>query len=401
MERQMDRVRSEILAAMGLGALLATGCGTGQLNTDGKDTADTADTGDTGPVDNYGECDAMVVDVAAPYEENETGYPVRGDEIVYCQEDVEDMEACMACDDACFQDVASAWGAEHVYDGSGFEMYRTCGPMWLDGACCHLVGLAEWMEGRPLRIQGHARIARLESREDWCAAGIPGEVPAALRPVLAAHFSQQALAEHASVASFARFLMQLMHLGAPPELLAATQQAIADELDHARRCFSIAAAYGEPVGPGPLDTRGATSDSTPEEVLEETVREGCVNETLAAVEAALLAQKATDPLLKETFEVIASDEARHAGLAWKTVRWLVAQDPSRLDTVRQVLETERSRLLSGLPGEGREDLEAFGILGPRARQALARQAFDTVITPIVESLGVPEARLSSGAQLSS
>jgi hypothetical protein len=398
MERQMDRVRAEILAAMGLGALLATGCGTGQLNTDGKDTADTADTGDTGdtgPVDNYGECDATVVDLAAPYEENEAGYPISGSEILYCQEDVEDMDACMACDDTCFQDVAAAWSADHVYDFSGFDMQRICGPMWLQSSCCHLVNLSEWVEGRPLRIQGHARTARLESREDWCTAGIPGEVPAALRPVLAAHFSQQALAEHASVASFARFLMQLMHLGAPPELLMATQQAIADELDHARRCFSIAAAYGEPVGPGPLDTRGAISESTPEEVLEETVREGCVNETLAAVEAALLAQKATDPLLKETFEVIASDEARHAGLAWKTVRWLVAQDPARLDTVRQVLETERSRLLSGVPGEGREDLEAFGILGPRARQALARQAFDTVITPIVASLTPGESRISS------
>jgi hypothetical protein len=120
-----------------------------------------------------------------------------------------------------------------------------------------------------------------------------------------------------------------------------------------------------------------------------------VNETLAAVEAALLAQKATDPLLKETFEVIASDEARHAGLAWKTVRWLVAQDPARLDTVRQVLETERPRLLSGVPGEGREDLEAFGILGPRARQALARQAFDTVITPILDSLAPAEVRVNS------
>ncbi len=370
----------------------------GSIVTDGKDkadTADTGDTGDTGPVDNYGECDATVVDAAAPYEENEAGYPISGSEVVYCQDDVEDMEVCMACDDACFQEVASAWSAEHVYEASGFEMWRNCGPMWLDGACCHLVNLAEWVEGRPLRIQGQARTAPLEPGDDWCTAGMPGEVPASLRPVLAAHFSRQALAEHASVASFGRFLMQLMHLGAPPDLLMATQQAIADELDHARRCFSIAAAYGEPAGPGPLDTGGATSESTPEEVLEETVREGCVNETLAAVEAALLGQKVTDPLLKETFEVIASDEARHAGLAWKTVRWLVAQDPARLETVRRVLATERSRLLSGVPGKGWEELEAFGILGPRARQDLARQAFDTVITPIVASLTPVEARLSS------
>ncbi len=394
MERQMDRVRAEILAAMGLGALLATGCGTGQINTDGKDTADTADTGEAGPVDNYGECDVADVEAAAPYEENEAGYPSNGSEILYCQEDVEDMEACMACDDDCFDESAAAWSADHAYEAGGFDMWRTCGPMWLDGACCDLVNVAEWVEGRPLRVQGHARTASVEFREDWCDARSFREVPLALRPYLAAHFSRQALAEHASVASFGRFLMQLMHLGAPPDLLMATQQAIADELDHARRCFSIAAAYGEPLGPGPLDTSGATSESTPEEVLVETVREGCVNETLAAVEAALLAQKATDPLLQETFEVIASDEARHAGLAWKTVRWLVSQDPTRLDTVHRVLASERSRLLlSGGPGEGREDLEELGVLGPRARRSLARQAFDTVIAPILDSLAPKEASL--------
>ncbi|MCA9546694.1 MAG: ferritin-like domain-containing protein, partial [Myxococcales bacterium] len=56
----------------------------------------------------------------------------------------------------------------------------------------------------------------------------------AQRARLADHWTRQALAEHASVASFARFALHLMAVGAPPDLLVATHQAGLDEIEHAR-----------------------------------------------------------------------------------------------------------------------------------------------------------------------
>ena len=77
--------------------------------------------------------------------------------------------------------------------------------------------------------------------------GQPSDVsslPTSLRTALEAEWTQMARAEHAAVASFARFTLQLMSIGAPAELLGAAQTAAADECRHAKICFGLAAVYG-------------------------------------------------------------------------------------------------------------------------------------------------------------
>ena len=54
------------------------------------------------------------------------------------------------------------------------------------------------------------------------------------RLALGAWWAEIAALEHASVASFARFTLQLLSLGAPPELLADVGQASADEIRRRR-----------------------------------------------------------------------------------------------------------------------------------------------------------------------
>src|SRR5690606_25004689 len=109
-------------------------------------------------------------------------------------------------------------------------------------------------------------------------------------------------------------------LGAPPHLLAATQRAMADEIDHARRCFALASAYaGEPIGPGPLDLGAKRPTTDRSAILEAVVREACVGETLAAIEARTALAHARDPAVRTTLERIAADELRHAQLGWQTL----------------------------------------------------------------------------------
>ena len=130
----------------------------------------------------------------------------------------------------------------------------------------------------------------------------------------------------------------------------------------------------------------------PEQVLRETLLDGCINETLAAVEAAHLSKQATDPKLVAILESIARDESRHAALAWRTVRWLVSEDPARMAIVQEVIASEHARVLGAPLAQKEASLETHGVLGARERQVLARHAFGNVILPLVPTAEGVEAR---------
>jgi hypothetical protein len=128
--------------------------------------------------------------------------------------------------------------------------------------------------------------------------------------------------EHASIASFARFCLDLLAFGAPPELVERAQRAMGDELAHARACFALASAYaGRALGPGRLELAGVEPSHSLAEAAASAVREGCVNETVAALTARQQADVTRDPVVRAVLERIASDEADHAELAFRFVAW--------------------------------------------------------------------------------
>ena len=88
-----------------------------------------------------------------------------------------------------------------------------------------------------------------------------------------------------------------------------------------------------------------------EEILINVIREGCIGETVAAVEAAEALEHAVDPMVRDALARIAKDELRHADLAWQFVRWALDRGGRNLsDRWRD----ESSRLRGGLdPGRGR------------------------------------------------
>lgn len=146
---------------------------------------------------------------------------------------------------------------------------------------------------------------------------------AALRARAAADWAQVAQLEHASVASFARFTLQLLAVGAPPQLVEASLRAGLDEIAHARATFRLASRYaGAPVGPGPLPLHGnVLGDLSLAAIAAATVTEGCVNETIGALEAAEAAAGCEDAEVRDVLNRIAEEEARHGELAWAFVRW--------------------------------------------------------------------------------
>jgi hypothetical protein len=93
--------------------------------------------------------------------------------------------------------------------------------------------------GRPLLVDGHLVVASVDRDPAWSGdpdAPSDDALTPSQRSALAEHWTRSMREEHASVAAFARLSLQLMSLGAPPELLRRVHRAAIDEVDHARRC---------------------------------------------------------------------------------------------------------------------------------------------------------------------
>ncbi len=203
--------------------------------------------------------------------------------------------------------------------------------------------------GRPLLVDGHLVVASVDRDPAW--SGDP-DAPSddALTPpqrsALAEHWTRSMREEHASVAAFARLSLQLMSLGAPPELLRRVHRAAIDEVDHARRCAALASRFaGEPRSPGALPAACAPIAAVDHATLAvDTLREGCVGEAVFAGAAARARDRATDPAVREALTVIARDEAEHAALAWDLVAWCMEAGG---DTVREALRAAAGELPTG------------------------------------------------------
>jgi hypothetical protein len=248
--------------------------------------------------------------------------------------------------------------------------------------------------GRPFLVAGQPRLASTRRNASWTERTLGAlerpDDPNLVRR-LVDHWTEIALMEHASVAAFARFTLQLMELGAPAELIEEATRAQSDEIRHARVAFDLASHYGaRPVAPGPLDLCGIALGSSLEDVVTTTIDEGCVGETLAALELAQAAEQVADETLRALLETIAQDEARHAALAWKAVHWIVQRHPE----LHGVCEREFARVAESLrPPIASDDSSSasarYGVLSASTRAAIGMQAMSDVIVPCARALLCP------------
>ncbi len=250
------------------------------------------------------------------------------------------------------------------------------------------------VEGRPLILEGEARTARLRavrSGDGWVVRteADPSRLDPSARAWLAARWLRAARMEHASIASFAKFTLDLAAHGAPAELLLAAQAAAADEVRHARDCFSLAAAYGgEAVAPGPIEFPGGRVEIAPdlETLVADVVREGCIGETLAAVQAAEQLVGTRDRATAEVLARVVEDESRHAELAWRTVRWAVrAGGASVAAAAAEVFDRAEEMAVVGRDDHA-SDLTAWGHPSRARIEAALLRAVGDVIRPAATAL---------------
>lgn len=391
-----QRLRAHLVLAL---ALVAGGCG---------DKGDDSAAGEVAS-DDYGTCDeghasglARVVLAAGSDAHPLDGATLaarvdadRGDDTLCCLEGHFDADTCMAIDDEVWPDFTGVCRSalREAWPTAGGEYWafsETCGPMWVGEACCVMV--EAFLEeddvdvGRPFLVRARPRIAPPTLRGDWSADLCPAPVPSAARAAVVARWTAAGRMEHASVAAFSRFSLALLHHGAPADLVRDTHIAALDEVRHAEVCFALASAIGGvPVGPGDLDVSSSLDGELDlAQITRTLVAEGCVGETLAALEAAEAARLATDPVVQQVLQGIAEDETRHAALAWRTLAWLLGEDAS----LRSVAEAALAEAAALRPVSGRPGLEAHGCLSGETRAHIRRVGLETVVAALAaETVG--------------
>lgn len=251
------------------------------------------------------------------------------------------------------------------------------------------------MCGRPLIIDGQTLVAGLTESSAWSRGARHAHDLAAVEDAaLAAAWRADALDEHASVASFHQFGLELLAVGAPADLVLAAAQAAADEVGHVQACLRIAAALdGGTAGPGKLHLAGMRIRSDLAQVAVAAVVEGCIGETLAACQVAVAARAAGDPDVADALQQIAADEARHAELGWRFVKWAV--DTGGGDVRVQVSAAFAAAISAGPPGDPRHATLAgvarlqqrwWGRVPAADSLRIARYTLDHVIGPCAAAL---------------
>lgn len=188
--------------------------------------------------------------------------------------------------------------------------------------------------------------------------------------------------EHASVAAFARLSLQLMACGAPNDLLAHVHQAARDETEHAEACWAMAKQLGvNAIKVAPFPFNGSVNvDGDLVKLASETVREGCLAETLGAHLAQVAASAARDPRIQAALKKIAQEEARHAALSFRIVAW----------ALRVGGEQVRQAVLEAFAGPlPRVDIEELALRADIDLELLIREAklgVDEVIRPAAATM---------------
>jgi len=240
---------------------------------------------------------------------------------------------------------------------------------------------------------------------------------------LTREWTQRALGEHASIASFSAFSIALLTNRAPDHLVRDALLAGLDELRHARVSFEIASLLaGQDVGPGPLPPSKHHFEHDVTALALAVAREGCVDETLSALAAAREADDLTELLertegrvhgfegtkydgvdgrlverIRDELRTIALEESGHSALAWRTLEWICGVDSGACRVVREEVFRERSlearfefrfggQMLSANPAAveamRREWRSIYGVLASRSEvnggAALSKDYYDLI-----------------------
>jgi hypothetical protein len=200
------------------------------------------------------------------------------------------------------------WFVRQYGFGAGVRLNRTFN---VRGACDSAV------PGRPMR--------------DEAGRAVACDSPTALDDGLgddASTWLADAQGECSSVPAFLTLAQELSRVGGPAALIRRALDAAEDEVLHAHLCASVATALSGrrllPRMPAPLFREALPRDRELARLATESFLDGCLGEGFAAAKARAAARQASSPYLAAVHSRIASDESRHARLAWDVLEFCLA-----------------------------------------------------------------------------
>jgi hypothetical protein len=213
-----------------------------------------------------------------------------------------------------------------------------------------------------------------EAGEGWLGTSPTQlDVPEDARAALGAEWRDNGKKEHASVAAFAQLTLDLLAVGAPPELVAASQRDALDEVRHAAACFAIARDIdGLAESPAPFpDARArrflftASRSVALTQIAIDALADGVLNEGIASRLLAQLAKKCELPGMATILRDMAADESGHAAHSWEIVAWCLESGGSVVaSALRGAVDGMPKKVCSALPIGARDGAwEAWGVHG--------------------------------------
>jgi len=210
------------------------------------------------------------------------------------------------------------------------------------------------------------------------------------RSKASAYWAKVAMMEHASVASFSRFALELMSIGAPVDLLSSAHQAALDEVRHAQISLEIANQFSPTtLRPGalPLTEKAVIAAfGDIEKIATAAALEGYIEETLAAVIAMYQSEHMADGHHKDILRSVALDEASHAAFAWRAVHWMLTSAPPIRLAVSEVFSMRAERYALFPTDTSSPSLEHLGLLDEATMAKLQHTAWHEVVAPAATSL---------------
>lgn len=248
------------------------------------------------------------------------------------------------------------------------------------GALSAFLSTITFTRGRQIRVRGRILLPPVVQGDAWTGAGIHSSTGATVvdidhlptRDALAAQWRENGRTEHASVAAFARLTLDLIALGAPPELVADANRDALDEIRHAELCFGLAWAIdGRVESPGafPAAARARTLSRARTLALAElavdSLVDGALHEGVSARIIAKLARRCEAPAIQSILKEIAADEGRHAHHGWDVVRWCLSEGGEPVARALEgALRALPATMASPILDEARDgSWERWGIMG--------------------------------------
>ena len=188
----------------------------------------------------------------------------------------------------------------------------------------------------------------------------------------------------------------MISVGAPTKLLIASQKASIDEIHHAQISYRLSSEFmKESFSPGTLSIKGSLESGNIEQMIKSTIHEGCIEETVSAVEAHHNARMAKTKDIKDFIFKIATDETNHAQLAWDSMKWVIDRYPQKQGYVKEIFESQlNDQLLTAtkihaksnssrcLISEEQDEFHGYGVSETPTRMKIKTATIAKIIEPM-------------------